>query len=81
MTNISTIVRPVAIFPGLTEFPDEFDPIELLWLVQRKYEITAEQFAHAFGVEPDTVYHWSSTHKCSRLARIRAATLKRDWGF
>lgn len=78
MSSLSIISRISA--PLLTDHPEEFDPVELLWIM-RCEGWTAEQFATVFGCELDTVYKWSYTRKYSRLARIRAATLKKQWGF
>ena len=81
MTNISTIARPRILAPLLVDHPEEFDPVELLWIMQREEGWTAEQFATVFGCSLHNVYKWSQTRKCGRLARIRAATLKKQWGF
>lgn len=78
MTSVSTISRISA--PLLTDHPEEFDPIELLWIMQRE-GWTTEQFATVFGCTIHNVYKWSQTRKCGRLARIRAATLKKQWEF
>lgn len=76
MTSVSTIshIRK----PLLTDHPEEFDPVELLRIMQRE-GWTVEQFATVFGCEPDTAYKWRYNRKCCRLARIRAATLKKQW--
>ena len=78
MSSISRIARIST--PLLTDHPEEFDPVKLLWLLQAQ-GWTPQQFSTVFGCELDTVYKWSYTRKCSRLARIRAATLKKQWGF
>lgn len=64
--------------PLLLDHPSEFDPVELLWIMQRE-GWTAEQFATVFGCSLHNVYKWSQTRRCGRLARIRAATLKKQW--
>ena len=81
MTNISTIARARIPAPSLVDHPEEFDPVELLWMLQREEGWTYEQFATVFGCSVYNVQKWSSTRKCGRLARIRAATLKKQWGF
>lgn len=80
MTNISTIARARIPAPSLVDHPEEFDPIELFRLAQAQ-GWTAEQFATVFGCEPDTVYKWKHRGKFCRLARIRAATVKKERGF
>lgn len=91
MTTIPEVARPpVGVLPPnshstvhiaaplLTDHPEEFDPVELLWMMQR-CGWTTTQFAIAFGCSLHCVYKWSITRKPSRLARIRAADLKRQW--
>ena len=76
MSSISTIARIST--PLLTDHPEEFDPVELLWIMQRE-GWTTEQFSTVFGCSLHNVYKWSQTRRCGRLARIRAATLKKQW--
>jgi len=80
MNSLSTIARARIPAPSLTDYPEEFDPIELFRLA-RAQGWTAEQFATVFGCEPDTVYKWKHRGKFCRLARIRAATVKKERGF
>lgn len=78
--NKQEFLSPV-IAPQLKE-PEEFDPIELLEIVRKKFRINIWQFAIIFGLEEDTIYKWNSgKKKPGRLARIRAATLKKEWGL
>lgn len=73
--------RPVGVLPLLLKEPEEFCPIELLRLVQFHYNASTDEFARWFGCEVDTVYKWAQRKNSSRLAKIRAATLKREMGF
>ena len=63
------------------EEPQEFDPVALLWLTAGKFGWTDEQFSINFGWELSTIRKWTCGQKCSRQARIRAASLKREWGL
>lgn len=82
MTNISEFRRDTLVVsaPPIQE-PEEFDPIELLRLFQYYYNFSTEQFATCFGCEVDTIYKWAQKRKCCKLARIRAADLKRERGI
>ena len=59
--------------------PEEFDPVELLFKAQSRFGWGVEEFAISFGWEADTIKKWTYKQKFSRQARIRAATLKREW--
>ncbi|MEZ2278069.1 MAG: hypothetical protein ACBR12_14280 [Microcoleus sp.] len=66
--------------PQIVE-PEEFSPVDLLWLAQGKFGWTVLDFAEVFGWRHETVYKWTYGQKVSRQARIRAATLKKMWGI
>jgi DNA-binding transcriptional regulator YiaG len=73
--------RSPVIGPPLEE-PEEFDPIKLLEMAMKKFRLKVYEFAIVFGLEQDTIYKWrSGKDKPGRLARIRAATLKKEWGL
>ena len=63
------------------EEPQEFDPVALLWLAAGKFGYSDAEFALVFGCELSTLRKWTCGQKVGRQARIRAATLKRDWGL
>ena len=44
-----------------------------------KFKWSDEQFATNFGWEVTTIRKWTCGQKAGRSARIRAATLKREW--
>jgi hypothetical protein len=73
--------NPSGVLPPTLKDPDEFDPIELLRLCQYNFDVSTQQFARWFGCELDTVYKWAQGKKSCKLAKIRAATLKREIGF
>jgi DNA-binding transcriptional regulator YiaG len=73
--------RSPVIAPPLKE-PEEFDPIELLEMAMKKFRLKIWQFAMIFGLDQDTIYKWrSGKDKPGRLARIRAATLLKEWNL
>ncbi len=79
MSNISgNLHKSEGLAPPIVE-PEEFDPIELLFKAQNRYNWSLEKFAICFGWEVSTIQKWKEKQKFSRQARIRAATLKRDW--
>lgn len=78
MTNI-TQNRGVVV-PAV-EQPEEYDPVELFWLAVGTFNWKDEQFAINFGWEVATIRKWTCGQKAGRSARIRAATLKREWGL
>ena len=63
------------------EEPQEFDPVALLWLAIGKFKWSDEEFATSFGWELSTIRKWTTGQRAGRSARIRAATLKREWGL
>lgn len=68
-------------FTPAVQEPEEFDPVNLLWLAVGKFKWSDEQFAINFGWEVATIRKWTCGQKAGRSARIRAATLKREWGI
>ncbi|MEG5173240.1 hypothetical protein [Microcoleus sp. B3-D7] len=78
MTNISGNLHKEGLTPPVVE-PEEFDPVELLFKAQNRFNWSLEQFAISFGWEVSTIQKWKERQKFSRQARIRAATLKREW--
>lgn len=77
---MSVTEKLVTLVPPIVE-PDEFSPVDLLWLSQGRFKWSTADFAAVFGWELDTVRKWTYGKKPSRQARIRAATLKRIWGI
>jgi hypothetical protein len=61
--------------------PEEYDPVDLLWLAVGKFGWSDEEFATNFGWQLGTIRKWTCGQKAGRSARIRAATLKREWGL
>jgi len=61
--------------------PEEYDPVDLLGLAVGKFKWSDEEFATNFGWEVTTIRKWTYGQKVGRSARIRAATLKREWNL
>jgi len=77
MSNIAS--NPIQI--TITD-PEEFDPVALLELAIDKFHIRANQFAKIFGTEAQTLSNWRSGRRNpTRQCRIRAASLKKEWGL
>lgn len=77
---MSLAEMPVISTPPIVE-PEEFSPVDLLWLAQGRFKWNTADFAAVFGWELDTIRKWTYGQKPSRQARIRAATLKKIWGI
>ena len=67
--------------PPISE-PEEFDPVKLYWLASQQFHWKLDDFSEVFGWARDTIYKWL-IKKCppSKQAKIRAATLKKEWGL
>lgn len=78
--NTSVTEKPAVAVPEVIE-PEEFSPIDLLWLAQGRFQWSTADFATVFGWELDTIRKWTYGQKPSRQARIMAARLKRIWGI
>lgn len=76
MTNITH--NSEAYIPPVEE-PEEYSPVDLFWEALQTFNWTDEQFAKNFGWEVSTIWKWVYGQKAGRSARIRAATLKREW--
>ncbi|MEZ2241760.1 hypothetical protein [Microcoleus sp.] len=77
---MTTSLADKVFVPEIVE-PEEFSPVDLLWLAQGKFGWTVYNFADVFGWRYETIYKWTYGQKPSRQARIRAATLKKMWGI
>jgi len=78
MTNITHTSD--AYIPPVEE-PEEYNPVELYREAVIKYKWSDEDFAKNFGWEVATIRKWTYGQKVGRPARIRAATLKREWNL
>ena len=78
MYNITQ--NPSSFIPPVEE-PEEYDPVELFRRAVDEYKWTDEEFATNFGWEVTTIRKWLYGQKVGRSARIRAATLKREWNL
>lgn len=63
------------------EEPEEYNPVDLLWQAAGKFGYSDADFARVFGCELSTLRKWTCGQKIGRQARIRAATLKREWNL
>lgn len=78
MNNITHI--PDTCIPPVEE-PEEYSPVELFWQTRAEFGYSEENFACVFGCEASTLKKWIYGQKIGRQARIRAATLKREWNL
>jgi len=62
--------------------PEEFCPIALLDLAIKKFRVKCYEFAVVFGIEAQTISAWRCGSRVpTRQNRIRAASLKKEWGM
>lgn len=67
--------------------PEEFDPIELLRIAKQQFlakgiRLSTYEYSIVFGTEYQQISRWKrGVVSPPRLARIRAASLMKDWGL
>ena len=66
----------------IIEHPQEFNPVELIRLVQAQTSLTYREIAIAFSCEPNTIAKWMcGAKKPSKAYRIWAGELKKKWNL
>lgn len=79
-----SIIAPTSSAAPILEIvqPDEFCPIALLDLAIEKFRVRCYEFATVFGIEAQTISAWRCGSRVpTRQNRIRAASLKKEWGI
>ena len=82
-----TRMSMIASVPGIASIleivePEEFCPIALLDLAIKKFRVKCYEFATVFGIEAQTISAWRCGSRVpTRQNRIRAASLKKEWGM